>query len=234
MSATSPRARPTANARRPDSLAIGQWQQQQQREAFRTALRALLMTPLMPASHADFAAVRQHAAALREWFAREAGWTLQVEHDGARLYKRAADAGDTTRGLPGYDRRRYALLCLACAVLERAEPQISLRQLGERLLTLAAEPALVERGLVFTLGTAGERRCPRRSSSTTSNTNPASPPNAPKNSKNGWRRQKSAASQTTNSSCSCTRSRSGKVRCFTMTRTGGWPTPRFLKTRQPC
>lgn len=158
MSATSPRARPTANARRPDSLAIGQWQQQQQREAFRTALRALLMTPLMPASHADFAAVRQHAAALREWFAREAGWTLQVERDGARLYKRAADAGDTTRGLPGYDRRRYALLCLACAVLERAEPQISLRQLGERLLTLAAEPALVERGLVFTLGSAGERR----------------------------------------------------------------------------
>ncbi|SIS05328.1 TIGR02678 family protein [Sphaerotilus natans] len=152
------RAHPPANARRPDSLAIGQWQQQQQREALRTALRALLMTPLMPASHADFAVVRQHAQALREWFAREAGWTLQVERDGARLYKRMADTGDATRGLPGYDRRRYALLCLACAVLERAEPQISLRQLGERLLTLAAEPALAERGWGFTLGTAGERR----------------------------------------------------------------------------
>lgn len=153
MSASTSRSR-----RRPDSLAIDQWQQLQQRESFRTALRALLMTPLMPASHADFAAVRQHMTALREWFAREAGWTLQVERDGARLYKRCPDTGDATRGLHVYNRRRYVLLCLACAVLERAEPQISLRQLGERLLTLAAAPELAERGLTFTLTSATERK----------------------------------------------------------------------------
>ena len=41
---------------------------------------------------------------------------------------------DSTRGQPEFDRERYALLCLACAVLERAESQMTLRALGERLL----------------------------------------------------------------------------------------------------
>ena len=50
------------------------------------------------------------------------------------------------------------LLCLACAVLERADTQITLRLLGERLLFLAAEPELAARGFSFTLGTATERR----------------------------------------------------------------------------
>lgn len=62
------------------------------------------------------------------------------------------------RGLPGYERRRYALLCLAAAVLERAEAQITLRLLGERLLALAADPALKARGFDFTLTAAHERR----------------------------------------------------------------------------
>ncbi|WP_119154230.1 TIGR02678 family protein [Caldimonas tepidiphila] len=141
-----------------DSRTIGRQQERHQQEEFRTALRALLMTPLMGPAHEDFAAVRRQAAALREWFAREAGWVLQVERDGARLHKRPAELGDATRGLPGYDRRRYVLLCLACAVLERAEPQITLRLLGERLLQLAADPALRSRDFAFTLEAQHERR----------------------------------------------------------------------------
>ena len=116
------------------------------------------MTPLMSPAHEDFTAVRHHAEALREWFAREAGWVLQVERDGARLFKRPADLTDSTRGLPGYDRRRYVLLCLACAVIERADPQITLRLLGERLLQLAGDPALASLGFTFTLGAQHERR----------------------------------------------------------------------------
>jgi uncharacterized protein (TIGR02678 family) len=50
------------------------------------------------------------------------------------------------------------LLCLACAVLERADPQITLHVLGERLLELAAEPALSALGFSFTLHSAAERR----------------------------------------------------------------------------
>ena len=61
-----------------DSRSIGQQQSRFQREEFRTAVRALLMTPLMSPVHEDFAAVRRHADALRDWFARETGWMLQV------------------------------------------------------------------------------------------------------------------------------------------------------------
>jgi len=143
---------------RTDSIAIGQQQARHQREEFTDALRALLMTPLMTSAQAEFSAVRRHADELREWFGRETGWPLHIERDAARLYKRPADLDDATRGLPGYERRRYVLLCLACAVLERADPQITLRVLGDRLLALAANPALAALGFTFTLQAQHERR----------------------------------------------------------------------------
>ncbi len=127
-------------------------------DELRQALRALLMQPLMAPGHAAWPLVRRHADALREWFQREAGWPLLVERDGARLFKRPADLADPTRGLPRFDRQRYVLLCLAAAVLERADPQISLQTLGSRMLEMAAEPTLVARGFRFTLQTQGERR----------------------------------------------------------------------------
>lgn len=141
-----------------DSQSIVAHQQGHQRDEFRAAVRALLMTPLMGAMHDDLSMVRRNAERLREWFLRETGWTLVVERDGARLYKRPVLLLDGTRGLPRYDRRRYVLLCLACAVLERSEAQISLRTLGERLLQLAADPVLHGRGLDFSLSSAQERR----------------------------------------------------------------------------
>ena len=164
--APEPAAPPRAPARRskpaaPDSQAIARHQQRHQHDEFRSAVRALLMTPLMGPTHDAFATVRRHADALRDWFAREAGWVLLIERAGARLFKRPGDLGDAsdaTRGLPGYDRRRYALLCLACAVLDRADAQITLQVLGERLLELAAEPALAALGFSFTLATQAERR----------------------------------------------------------------------------
>jgi uncharacterized protein (TIGR02678 family) len=141
-----------------DSRSIVAQQASQQREERCQALRALLITPLMTPAHAEFAAVRRHADELRAWFARETGWALHIERDCARLYKRPADLSDASRGLPGYERRRYVLLCLACAVLERADPQITLRVLGERLLGLAAEPSLSAAGFSFTLQAQHERR----------------------------------------------------------------------------
>ncbi|GLS37901.1 hypothetical protein GCM10010869_34950 [Mesorhizobium tianshanense] len=138
-----------------DSRGIGLLQQRFQREEFCVCVRALLMTPLIGPAHEDFAAIRRQAEALREWFSRETGWILQVEREGARLYKRPGNLTDAMRGIPGYDRRRYVLLCLACAVLERADPQITLRLLGERLLELAAEPTL---DFTFALEAQHERR----------------------------------------------------------------------------
>lgn len=131
---------------------------QQQEEERERALRALLMRPLIASRDPDLELVRRHAEYLRDWFGREAGWNLQVERQCARLYKRPAMFTDFTRGLPEFDRERYALLCLACAVLERAESQITLRALGERLLESAADPELASRGFTYTLASARERR----------------------------------------------------------------------------
>jgi uncharacterized protein (TIGR02678 family) len=130
----------------------------QEAEERERALRALLMRPLLPAGDPALEFVRRHAAYLRDWFARETGWNLQVERQCARLYKRPAALDDATRGLPEFDRDRYVLLCLACAVLERAESQITLRSLGERLLEAAADPDLAACGFAFTLEGARERR----------------------------------------------------------------------------
>jgi uncharacterized protein (TIGR02678 family) len=140
------------------TLSLSELQQRKQRDEFRIALRALLMQPLMGPTHDAFQAVRRQAEPLREWFARETGWALQVQRDGARLYKRPAELDDATRGIPDYNRHRYVLLCLACAVLERSDPQITLRVLGERLLTLSADPTLTALGFRFTLRTPAERR----------------------------------------------------------------------------
>ena len=131
---------------------------QQQEEERERALRALLMRPLIASSDPDLELVRRHAEYLRDWFGREAGWNLQVERQCARLYKRPATFTDATRGLPEFDRERYVLLCLACAALERAESQITLRALGERLLESAADPDLASRGFTHTLESARERR----------------------------------------------------------------------------
>lgn len=148
----------TAALPRRDSQRIGELQKAQQRDEFVTAVRALLMRPLMASSHEDFSAVRRQAEKLRDWFAREAGWPLHVEREGARLFKRPANLADDTRGLPLYDKRRYVLLCLVCAVLERADPQITLQLLGDRVVEWASEPTLASRGFFFTLRTPAERR----------------------------------------------------------------------------
>lgn len=141
-----------------DSRRIGDLQKTLQQDEFRRALRALLMQPLMTPEHEDFSVVRRQGERLRDWFARETGWPLYIDREGARLFKRPANLSDDTRGLPTYDRYRYVLLCLICAVLERADPQITLRLLGERVMQLAAEPTLTVLGYEFTLRTATERR----------------------------------------------------------------------------
>lgn len=111
--------------------------------------------------------VRRHAEVLREWLARETGWALQVEADFARLHKAPADHRDSTRAappdhrrssMPPFDRRRYALLCLALADLERGEGQITLGRIGAAVVEGAADPVLREAQLRFALETREDRR----------------------------------------------------------------------------
>lgn len=130
----------------------------------RAALRALLAKPLLTAGADDetLRLVRRHATDLRDWLAAETGWRLVVDADSARLFKTAGDADGTHpardgRGRPAFGRRRYVLLCLALAVLERADAQITLGRLAEGVLVAAGEPELADAGVVFTLSRRDER-----------------------------------------------------------------------------
>jgi len=150
---------------------------QQQEDERRRSIRALLRHPLLTPQGPDvpaFALARRHAAWLGDWFAAQAGWTLHADHAVVRLRKVPGDNTDPSRGASAggnqrksggvggghhlFSRRRYVLACLALAALERAEAQITLGRLAERVIALAADPALAEAGVMFTLDNGEERR----------------------------------------------------------------------------
>ncbi|WP_067449773.1 TIGR02678 family protein [Actinomadura macra] len=127
----------------------------------RAALRALLRRPLLTAESdpEELVLVRRYQAELRDWLSRETGWRLQVHAESARLFKTAPTLDDGThpaRGKAGepFGRRRYVVLCLALAALERADAQTTLGRLAEEVLNSAAEPDLA---FPFTLDSRAER-----------------------------------------------------------------------------
>lgn len=127
----------------------------------RAALRALLRRPLLTAESdpEDVVLVRRYQVELRDWLSRETGWRLHVDAEAARLFKSAPTLDDAThpaRGKAGepFGRRRYVVLCLALAVLERADAQTTLGRLAEEILNAAAEPDLA---FPFTLDSRAER-----------------------------------------------------------------------------
>jgi uncharacterized protein (TIGR02678 family) len=136
---------------------------EQHTDELRRAARALLRRPLLRAGEDAFVLIRRYAPELREWFTRNTGWRLHVDSEVARLSKQPANTTDGTypardvRSKQPFGRRRYVLACLAMAVLERAELQITLGQLAEQVVLGAADPVLVEAGVVFTLQGREER-----------------------------------------------------------------------------
>ena len=131
------------------------------------ALRALLRTPMMTAETAPehFGLVRRHAASLREWVSTHAGWRLDITAEYARLRKLPANLADATRPacdpkyVQAFTRRRYVVLCLVLASLERADRQTTLGKLAESVLGLAGADAVLERvGLVPQFKAVDERR----------------------------------------------------------------------------
>ncbi|EFL18142.1 TIGR02678 family protein [Streptomyces sp. C] len=133
----------------------------------RKAARALLKQPLLPAhgpSADAYRLVRRHASELREWFDRNTGWSLRVDSETARLGKIPAHLADAThpareatRSAAPFTRRRYVLLCLALAALERGEAQIALGRLADQVVLDAADPRLAAAGIQFTLDRRDER-----------------------------------------------------------------------------
>jgi uncharacterized protein (TIGR02678 family) len=139
---------------------------QSSEEAFaeerRRAARLLLARPFVTDSRPDpetFALVRRHARELQRWFAEQLGYRLVVDTEFARLHKRPAPGARlrplrTQSSLP-FDPRRYALLCLVLAALERMEVQTVLSELAEQVSLLAASEGAVRR---FNLESHAERQ----------------------------------------------------------------------------
>jgi uncharacterized protein (TIGR02678 family) len=144
---------------------LDQQEEDERRRCVRALLRHPLLTPEGPDKQA-FILARRHAPWLAAWFSAQAGWTLYADHAVVRLKKVPGDAGDPSRGAStgtksgavGFSRRRYALMCLALAALERAEAQITLGALVERVVALAADPVLSAAGMTFALDSQEERR----------------------------------------------------------------------------
>lgn len=143
-------------------------------EATRTAerqraARALLRSPLLrPVGRGveTFALVRRHESVLREWFDRNTGWRLEVGSQVARLLTVPPEPTDASHPLRDthaekrpFSRRRYVLVMLALAALERAEAQTTLGRLAEQVVLLAADPDLASTGsgFVFRLERRDER-----------------------------------------------------------------------------
>ena len=137
-------------------------------EERRTALRALLQTPLLVpdgATASAFTLVRRHREWLSDWFAHHAEWSLVVTAEAARLRKRPALSDDATRPAldprseEPFNRARYILFCLALAALERGDRQVTLGHLaGSIELAIAAEPTFVAAGFVWSLDEQSGRR----------------------------------------------------------------------------
>lgn len=135
------------------------------REERRRAVRLLLSRPLVgdtvlgPHDQETFALIRRHERWLTGWFADLLGERLVVDSELARLHKRPApDARPRPARSPSgspFDPRRYALLCLVLAALERVELQTVLSELAEKVQVLAAS----EEGVApFELDRYAERR----------------------------------------------------------------------------
>ncbi|MGV9314171.1 TIGR02678 family protein [Streptomyces sp. NPDC003691] len=131
------------------------------------ATRALLKEPLLTVDGPypdEFRLVRRYETELREWFDRNVGWSLRVDAEAARLRKNPGTLTDAThparepsRAALPFTRRRYVLLCLTLASLERGETQVALGRLAEQVVLAAADPHLAAAGITFTLERRDER-----------------------------------------------------------------------------
>lgn len=128
----------------------------------RTALRALLLHPLLTADGPyadDLLLVRRHREHLQRLCADGLGYRLVVEPRVARLFK-AGLGRDATRPLRKrtttarpFEPRAYALLCLALAALTRCPAQLLLDELVAQVRS-----AVADAGLAVDLDTVADRR----------------------------------------------------------------------------
>jgi uncharacterized protein (TIGR02678 family) len=124
------------------------------------AARALLLHPLISADGQHAAAlrlVRRHQGELTRVFSDGAGYRLQVDPSGARLFKTGLGR-DATRPLrrrsgSPFTPRAYALLCLTVAALTRCRAQLLIDELVQQVRSAA-----VDAGIDVDLDASADRR----------------------------------------------------------------------------
>ena len=134
----------------------------------RHALRALLRQPLLLAggeTAEEFKRVRRHGDWLTQWLVQYPDWSLHIHRDFVRLHKSPADLHDRTRPAidsksgTAFTRRRYALFCLALAVLEQSDRQTTLGRIAQSIGELiATDRHLQSAGLAFDIANHDQRR----------------------------------------------------------------------------
>jgi len=127
-----------------------------------------MRNPLIPAAGEtakEYNLVRRHSVWLKYWLAKFPAWELHIDKEVARLRKTPPDLADETRGAvdatsgTAFSRRRYALLCLALAALEKSERQTTLGKIAETIVEfVAADRELQTAGLVFDISSYDQRR----------------------------------------------------------------------------
>jgi uncharacterized protein (TIGR02678 family) len=162
-----PITRPSSRAASHPASAVSAGLNIQMAEERKQAVMGLLRRPLLAAQGDGaevFALVRRHGAWLKEWFARHSGWGLQIDSELARLRKTPGDRIQPARGLVDskgepFTRRRYVLLCLTLAVIERSERQTVLRRIADAVAgAFIQEPQFARNGLSFDLSLREHRR----------------------------------------------------------------------------
>ncbi|WP_308465653.1 TIGR02678 family protein [Rathayibacter soli] len=127
------------------------------------AARILLKHPLVRAVDEErYRLVKKHATELRNWFDTNTGWMLHIDSEVVRLFREPATLDNATHPIGAakdvpFSRRRYVLLALCLAVLERSDAQIALGRMAEQVIVVAATPQLSQAGFVFTLTSYDER-----------------------------------------------------------------------------
>src|SRR5262245_52129190 len=131
-------------------------------------MRALLRNPLLPAlgdRAKEYVIVRRHSAWLKYWLGKFPAWDLYIDKEVARLRKTPPDLADETKPAvdatsgSAFSKRRYALLCLALAALEKSERQTTLGKIAETIVEfVASDRELQTAGLVFDISNYDQRR----------------------------------------------------------------------------
>lgn len=118
-------------------------------EELRATARALLAEPVTTTARAPevVAAARRHRDRLAELFRDELGYRLDTSHRGVVRLAKVPGVGHVPRGLRTrsrrrFDPRRYALVCLVLAAVERGGERTTAARLFDDVASRAAEVGL--------------------------------------------------------------------------------------------